>query len=253
MKVCARCKVEKPIEDFAKSACKKDGRTYSCKACLEIGRKERLAADPERAARLREADATRKRAKADDIYRQITERKAVDAEYAERLKSYAKKYAEKNREKELNRGREYRLSITGVDKARDSRNAYMREWRAKNSDRINQSNREKRRNNLEMIALDNQRRRENRDPIHHRDMMLKRNYGMTLNEYASMYSEQDGKCGICGDVKVDYGKDGLAVDHCHKNGHVRGLLCTHCNHGLGKFKDSIELLQKAIEYIKERG
>ena len=250
MKMCSRCNVEKPLNDFAKSACKKDGRTYSCKSCIEIGRKERLAADPERAERVRELDAARKRAKADEIYQKIKARKEADTEYAERVRMYAKKYAEKNREKELKRGQAYRLSITETEKARETRNAYMREWRASHSERINQLNREKRRNDTEKITLDNARRRERHDPIAGRDAMLKRTYGITLDEYKRRYSEQGGKCGICGDVRPDCGRDGLVVDHCHAEGNVRKLLCTHCNKGLGHFRDNVQRMVKAIEYLK---
>lgn len=42
----------------------------------------------------------------------------------------------------------------------------------------------------------------------------------------------------------------LSVDHCHITGNIRGLLCRHCNAGLGLFKDNIELLEKALSYLK---
>jgi hypothetical protein len=42
----------------------------------------------------------------------------------------------------------------------------------------------------------------------------------------------------------------LSIDHCHNTGKVRGLLCDHCNKGLGLFKDNIDYLNKAIEYLK---
>jgi hypothetical protein len=250
MKVCARCKVEKPLEDFAKSACKKDGRTYSCKACLEIGRKERLAADPERAARLREADAARKRAKADEIYQKIQTRKESDLAYAERLKSYSAKYAEKNRLKELARGKEYRQTTTSRSESREAYNEYMREWRRENSARINEKNREKRKANPELAKLDNERRRASHNPLASRNSMLMNNYGITLEDYLARYEDQGGKCAICGDSKPDCGKDGLVVDHCHDKGNVRRLLCTHCNKGLGHFRDDIHRLSNAIEYLK---
>jgi len=41
------------------------------------------------------------------------------------------------------------------------------------------------------------------------------------------------------------------IDHCHEKGHVRGLLCYHCNIGLGHFKDNTLWLQRAIEYLKQ--
>ena len=52
------------------------------------------------------------------------------------------------------------------------------------------------------------------------------------------------ECEICGSI------DNLCVDHCHEGNHVRGMLCNHCNTALGKFKDNIKTLQKAIEYLK---
>jgi hypothetical protein len=42
-----------------------------------------------------------------------------------------------------------------------------------------------------------------------------------------------------------------AIDHCHKNRHIRALLCHNCNTGIGKFNDDINLLEKAIEYLKK--
>lgn len=250
MKVCSRCKVEKPLSDFAKSACKKDGYTYSCKGCIESGRKARLAADPDRAARLREADAARKRAKADEIYQKLKARKEADAEYAERLKSYAQKYAEKNREKELARGKKYRQATTSRNESREGYNEYMRVWRKENSARINEKNREKRRANPELAKLDNERRRASHNPLISRDTMLKNNYGITLNEYNVMYSNQDGKCAICGENHPDHGNAGLVVDHCHVNGNVRALLCTHCNKGIGQLREDVLRLTNAIEYLK---
>ena len=45
--------------------------------------------------------------------------------------------------------------------------------------------------------------------------------------------------------------DVVAVDHCHKSGQIRGLLCNACNKGLGLFKDSPIILEKAIKYLNQ--
>ena len=61
-----------------------------------------------------------------------------------------------------------------------------------------------------------------------------------------LHQAQDGKCAICGKEPEDRR---LAMDHCHATGRIRGLLCMHCNVGLGMFKDKKELLEQAIAYL----
>lgn len=61
-----------------------------------------------------------------------------------------------------------------------------------------------------------------------------------------LYASQAGLCAICGKEPEDRR---LAMDHCHATGRVRGLLCMHCNVGLGMFKDNKEVLEKAIAYL----
>ncbi len=64
-----------------------------------------------------------------------------------------------------------------------------------------------------------------------------------------MLVEQNNQCYIC---KSGPSKNqSLHVDHDHKTGKVRKLLCNNCNNGMGKLKDSVELLQKVIDYLKE--
>jgi hypothetical protein len=82
-----------------------------------------------------------------------------------------------------------------------------------------------------------------------RQYMLKHKYNITPTDYNVFYEEQQGCCAICGVHQSKLEKP-LAVDHCHDTGQVRGLLCFDCNTGIGKLKDSIELLKKALQYLE---
>jgi len=78
---------------------------------------------------------------------------------------------------------------------------------------------------------------------------LKRLYGITLNEYNQMLTEQNNQCAVCHTTDPG-GKHGkFMVDHCHTTGKVRGLLCKRCNIALGEVGDNISTLQKMIEYL----
>ena len=83
---------------------------------------------------------------------------------------------------------------------------------------------------------------------------LKRDFGISLNEYNDMLKKQNNVCAVCGkketarNIKTNKVCD-LAVDHCHKTGVVRGLLCSKCNTGLGFFADSKKDLTLAIKYL----
>ena len=73
--------------------------------------------------------------------------------------------------------------------------------------------------------------------------------------YVQMHNIQNGLCKICNqpETMISSNKTStkrLAIDHCHDSGKIRGLLCHHCNVSLGGFKDSIELLEAAIKYLK---
>lgn len=76
---------------------------------------------------------------------------------------------------------------------------------------------------------------------------LKHKYNLSLDDYKLMLVDQNNCCYICSNVfkKTPY------VDHCHTTDQVRGLLCQYCNTGLGMFKDNIDNLYKAIDYLKK--
>jgi len=81
------------------------------------------------------------------------------------------------------------------------------------------------------------------------DMIIRKKYGITLDEYNVMLKAQDNKCAICNNEDEVKGRK-LAIDHCHTTGSVRGLLCGKCNRALGLFYDNRELLHNAIQYLQ---
>lgn len=89
------------------------------------------------------------------------------------------------------------------------------------------------------------------NPDYSFESKLKFKYGLTRQEYDAAFEDQNGCCAICerplGDG-IDMNRPD--VDHCHVSGKVRGLLCSHCNRGLGHFMDRPELLDNAAKYLR---
>ncbi|MFA5152537.1 MAG: endonuclease VII domain-containing protein, partial [Clostridia bacterium] len=86
-----------------------------------------------------------------------------------------------------------------------------------------------------------------------RDLKLKRHFNMSLEDYDSLYAQQNGVCAICGSPEVRQAKHQetyyLAVDHDHATEKVRGLLCSRCNKLLGVVNDDIDLCNAVINYL----
>ena len=77
----------------------------------------------------------------------------------------------------------------------------------------------------------------------------KNKYSISKEEYLSILESQNELCAICGKHYTDSLYGHLYVDHCHSSGKVRGLLCNHCNTLLGMAKDSLDILDKARQYL----
>jgi DNA-directed RNA polymerase subunit RPC12/RpoP len=84
---------------------------------------------------------------------------------------------------------------------------------------------------------------------------LRTRYNITPKQYETKLISQNYCCALCGKDVADNIRNGipvaLSVDHCHKTNKLRDLLCHQCNSGLGHFKDNIEILQKAIDYLRK--
>lgn len=85
--------------------------------------------------------------------------------------------------------------------------------------------------------------------IAYRERHLQNKYGISLDEYDRLLEKQNYTCDICNKPQVVSKR--MCVDHDHDTGKVRGLLCHHCNTGLGKFQDDKKLLEAAIQYLIE--
>jgi hypothetical protein len=82
---------------------------------------------------------------------------------------------------------------------------------------------------------------------------LKRQYGLTPEDYDKLLEFQNHRCKICNGTETNRSRRGfraLSVDHDHKTGKIRGLLCDNCNHMLGQAGDNPTILLRAIQYLK---
>jgi len=117
---------------------------------------------------------------------------------------------------------------------KDCNNEYSKQWYQKHKN---------------VVQLRERRRARNRGPAN-RNRHLKRLYGITLEDFNNMLEQQSKRCAICkGDDPLDPRKNQWQVDHDHKSGKVRGILCFPCNLMLGYAKDRIETLQESVVYL----
>lgn len=89
-------------------------------------------------------------------------------------------------------------------------------------------------------------------PEETREYNLRKKFGMGIEDYKKLLIKQKYSCLICGISESKGSRWGvLVVDHCHQTGKIRGLLCSHCNTGLGSFRDNPKFLDQAIKYLNQ--
>lgn len=92
--------------------------------------------------------------------------------------------------------------------------------------------------------------RANYDPVKKKSQHLKYLYGITLEDYNSKLERQGNGCAICG-IKIPGGNGKhFYVDHNHRTGQVRDLLCHNCNYVIGYAKEDIDILKAVIQYLE---
>ena len=157
----------------------------------------------------------------------------------------AERVRQKNKEwLERNGGKEYTANV-------------MREWRKRNPEHSKAKQGEydqrrwvEKRDYMVSKMIDWKTKNPEKWTALNRKSDLKR-YGITADEFVSMSKAQGDVCAICSGKQTAKRHPNLSVDHDHDTGEVRALLCVKCNTGLGMFRDSPELLEKAALYLRK--
>lgn len=147
-----------------------------------------------------------------------------------KLSTSAKSHA-KYKEKYATKYKEHRQALVNVA---------LKEKRKQNIEEFRQYGRDKYHRNRETILIQQTARR----------------FGITSEEYMQMIEDQENKCAICFEYETRKSCASnevtkLSIDHDHKTGKVRGLLCANCNSALGKMKESAQRFQSAINYLNK--
>lgn len=135
------------------------------------------------------------------------------------------------------------------EKSKQRRKEYAKEYNKReyllNKDKVLERNRKWRVANPEKFKEGHKKwKKKNPDKV--RSARLKYKYGITLEQYNSILSFQNSVCAIC--HRESYRN--LVVDHCHRTGIVRGLLCDSCNVTLGLMGEDISSLERILSYLK---
>ena len=189
--------------------------------------------------RLRDNERRRERRHADEAYR------LRGNEYRRLRRQRLMAESEQFRQQQAEYSKAYHLAHPDVAKKA------CKTYRANNRDKLlasykkyDQEHKELRRNNnIEWF------KKHPRTTARNRAYMLKKLYGITLEEWDDVFDSQGRVCAICGSEQPK-GRVGWHTDHDHASDKVRGVLCSLCNVMLGHAGDSIALLEKAIAYLQ---
>lgn len=133
------------------------------------------------------------------------------------------------------------------EKNKDQINSRIRATRAAEPDRFKQYDKNSYyRNRDKKLKRSKDYRQDHPDRV--LNGVLKVRYGISLEDYKAKLEAQGGVCAIC---KGPSGKKRYNVDHNHKSGKTRGLLCGHCNTMIGLARENIEFLKAAISYLQQ--
>ena len=111
----------------------------------------------------------------------------------------------------------------------------------------------KKENSTKQLGYSRKWKNNNKEKLYYYNTVTARNFDLTVEDFAKLYDtlyrKQKGCCAICGKHQSRL-NERLGVDHSHKNGMIRGLLCKNCNLGIGLLQDSAEVCSAAAEYLR---
>lgn len=142
---------------------------------------------------------------------------------------------ERYRLKDVEAYRKKKRDWARTPEQRGKRNAYQRIWKDKNRSRANQ------------LARESYQRNKHKHKARNHNCHLKRTFGITLETYEKLLLSQNNMCAICkGEVSVNT-KRRFPIDHCHRTGNIRGILCFICNTKLGWYERFEEAIKAYLE------
>lgn len=129
---------------------------------------------------------------------------------------------------------------------------YRKQYYLRNKEKEIEYSAKYRQQNQDKIKKD---RKDN--PDKHKSYNLKRDYGITIEDYNNLLKDQNHRCASCGVSTEELEANSewkrhhkLVVDHCHTTGAIRGLLCNSCNTALGMVKEDISVLKGLMSYVE---
>jgi type I restriction-modification system DNA methylase subunit len=125
---------------------------------------------------------------------------------------------------------------------------YQKEYYKKNKESCLKTSSEHYKNNRD-ICIERSKLWAKNNKDKRKNNLLKSFYNITLDDYNKLFEKQKGCCSGCNSHQLELNYS-LYVDHCHKTGKIRGLLCKQCNWALGHVKDNINILLNLVDYLK---
>jgi len=233
MKICNKCNIEKSFNEFYVNKNSPDKRR---KLCIECNKFSKMCV---------ECDEIKDKEKFNINKKHLGGRnhKCTNCQKKYHTKYYSTKEAKEKK-------KQYRKDNVEKIKAYDTSKS-AKKYRTKHKVKIAEAKKIYRTANREKLNKISLKYWE-QNPIVRRENHYRIRYNITIADYDTMFVKQKGKCKIC-KSKDTHRKDtkNFCVDHCHKTGKVRGLLCHRCNSGIGKFLEKKKLLLAAIKYLED--